>query len=84
MAPPGAGLPRFQVVLLRHLLFPVYCRRTSWNRSAAIFHAEGQKVLALAQSLPPNAFQKRVRIRPLWGIEDSSRDWSAEMVLGST
>lgn len=38
-------------------------------------------MIGLAQSLLPNAFQKRVRIKPLWGIEDSSRDWSAEMVL---
>jgi hypothetical protein len=81
LAPPGAGLPRFQAVLFRHLLFPAYCRRTSWDRSAAVFHAEGQKVLGLARSLPLPALQKRVRIRPLWGIEDGSRDWSAEMIL---
>jgi hypothetical protein len=81
LAPPAAGLPRFQAVLFRHLLFPAYCRRTSWDRSAAVFHAEGQKVMGLAQSLPPSAFQKRVQIRPLWGIENHSRDWSAEMVL---
>lgn len=81
LAPPAAGLPRFQAVLFRRVLFPVYCYRTSWDKSAAAFHAEGQKVLGLAQSLTPSAFQRRVRIRPLWGIEDSSRDWSAEMVL---
>lgn len=81
LAPPGAGLPRFQAVLFRHLLFPAYCCRTSWDRSAAVFRAEGQKVVGLARSLPPSGFQKRVRIRPRWGIEDSSRDWSAEMVV---
>jgi hypothetical protein len=31
--------------------------------------------------LSPDAFRTRVLIRPLWGIEDSSRYWSAEMVL---
>ncbi len=79
--PPAVSLPRFQAVLFRHLLFPAYCYRTSWDRSAAIFRSEGQKVIGLVQSLVPAAFQKRVHIRPLWGIEDRSRDWSAEMVV---
>jgi hypothetical protein len=81
LAAPAVGLPRFQAVLLRHVLFPAYCYRTSWDRSAVAFRAEGQKVIGLIQSLSPSAFQKRVHIKPLWGIKDRSLDWSAEMVL---
>lgn len=81
LAPPAAGRPRLRAVLLRRFLFPLYCRCTSWNRSMAVFRAEGLKSLQLAQSLTPDAFRTRVLIRPLWGLEDSARDWSAEMVF---
>jgi len=81
LAVPAARLPRFQAALFRRVLFPVYCYRTSWDRSAAVFRAEGLRVIGLVQSLSPPAFQKRVHIRPLWGLEDRSRDWSAEMVV---
>jgi hypothetical protein len=81
LAPPGAGLPRFQAFMLRYVLFPTYCRFTSWDTAAAVFEAEGKKLIELARPLPPLLFQKRVLLKPLWGIEDSSRYWSAEMVL---
>jgi len=81
LAPPGAGLPRVQAVLLRRLLFPLFCHCTSWDRAVAVFRREGDKVLRLAAGLPPDAFRTRVLIRPLWGIEDGFRYWSAEMVF---
>jgi hypothetical protein len=81
LAPPQAGLPRFQAVLLRRLLFPIYSRCTSWDRALADFRTEGHKSLRLAQQLPLEAFRTRVLIRPLWGLEDHARDWSVEMIL---
>lgn len=81
LAPPGAGLPRVQAVLLRRFLFPIYCRWTSWDSAVGAFRAQGKRIQGLAERLPPEAFRTRVLIRPLWGIEDSSRYWSAEMVL---
>lgn len=81
LAPPGAGLPRFQAFTFRYVFFPTYCRFTSWEKATTVFDAEGMKLTELARSLPPHLLQKRVLVKPLWGIEDSSRYWSAAAVL---
>lgn len=81
LAAPGAGLPRLQALFLRHVLFPAFCRTTSWDKALGLFLQEGKRVAAAAQSLAPEALQIRVLIRAPMGIEDSSRYWSAAMVL---
>ena len=81
LEPSGAGPPKAQVFLLRHLFFPSYCCLTSWKRAGAVFQAEGKRLLRLAKALPSDVLDQRVLIGPLVGIEDSSRFWSAEMVL---
>jgi hypothetical protein len=81
VARPAAGLPPLEAFLLRRVLFPAYCRFTSWDKAAAVFEAEGKKLIALARPLSSDLFQKKVLIRPLCGLEDGSRGWSAEMVL---
>ncbi len=81
LAAPGAGLPRLQAFALRHVLFPAFCRMTSWDKALGLFLQEGERVAAAAQSLAPEALQTRVLIRAPMGIEDSSRYWSAAMVL---
>jgi hypothetical protein len=42
---------------------------------------EGQRMLNLAQSLPPEQAARQVLIPRVWGIEDSSRNWSVLMTL---
>jgi hypothetical protein len=81
LAAPGAGLPRLQAFVLRHVLFPAFCRTTSWDKALGLFLQEGERVVVAAQSLAPEALQTRVLIRAPMGIEDSSRYWSAAMVL---
>lgn len=81
LAAPGAGLPFFQALALRHVLFPAFCRMTSWDAALGLFLREGEAVAAAAQSLSAQALQTRVLIRAPVGIEDSSRNWSAAMVL---
>ena len=81
LAPPGAGLPVLQAFALRHLIFPAYFLTTSWDKALAAFQAEGQKLIALAETLSANQLQQRVLIKAPMGIEDSSRYWSAAMVL---
>jgi hypothetical protein len=81
LAAPGAGLPRLQAFVLRHLFFPAFCRTTSWDKALGLFLSEGERVAAATQSLAPEALQTRVLIRAPMGIEDSSRYWSAAMVL---
>jgi len=81
LAAPGAGLPFLQALALRHVLFPAFCRKTSWDEALALFLREGETVAAAAQSLSDQALRTRVLIRAPMGIEDSSRYWSAAMVL---
>ena len=81
LAAPGAGLPPVQAFMLRHVLFPAFCRTTSWDEALGLFLREGERVAAAARSLAPEALQTRVLIRAPMGIEDSSRYWSAAMVL---
>jgi hypothetical protein len=81
LAPPGAGLPVVQAFFLRYLFFPTYCRVTSWQKALAVFRAEGVRLIDLAKPLSPDQLQLRVLIKAPIGIEDSSRYWSAEMVL---
>ena len=81
LAPPGAGLPIVQAFVLRHLVFPTYCLTTPWDKAVAAFQAEGQKVIALAEPLSAEQLQRRVLVKAPMGIEDSSRYWSASMVL---
>ena len=81
LARPGAELHKFGTFVLGRVVFPACCCVTSWEKAAAVFEAEGEKLIALARPLPSDLFQKRVWIKPLWGIEGSSRSWSVEMVL---
>ncbi len=81
LAPPGAGLPIVQAFVLRYMIFPAYCLATSWDKAVAAFQAEGQKVIALVEPLSAEQLQRRVLVKAPMGIEDSSRYWSASMVL---
>jgi hypothetical protein len=81
LASPGAGLPVVQAVVLRCMIFPAYCLATSWNKAVAAFQAEGQKVIALVEPLSAEQLQRRVLVKAPMGIADSSRYWSASMVL---
>jgi hypothetical protein len=55
LAAPGAGLPRLQALVLRHVLFPAFCRTTSWDKALGLFMHEGERVAAATQSLAPEA-----------------------------
>jgi hypothetical protein len=81
LAAPGAGLPMVQAFALRRVIFPAYCLTTSWDKALAAFQAEGQKVLALAGPLTEDQLQRRVLVKASMGMEDSSRYWSAAMVM---
>ncbi len=81
LAPPGAGLPRIEAWVSRHIVFPLASRLISWDGAAALFQKEGARLLALAELLPADVLQRPVLIRRVTGIEDSSRNWSPAMVL---
>jgi hypothetical protein len=78
---PEHEFSSFQATVLRYVLFPAYCRITSWDKAAAIFLTEGHRLIDLAKPLPPDVLQRRALVKPPFGIEKRARCWSAGMVL---
>lgn len=80
LAPPGAGLPAIERQLASALLqgARVLCGKATLNRW---LRRETSRAIALAASLPPALARQRVLLPRLTGLEDSSRYWSANMVL---
>ena len=80
LAPPGAGLPKVELVVAR-LLFAA--TRLTGDRAAftARFQRERAAIAALVDSCPPDRASNRVLIRRPPGLEDSSRNWSVWMTL---
>lgn len=80
LAPPGAGLPTLERWISRTLLqaLRIFLSKdalTRWLRR------ETEIVLALAASLPAAQANQPVLVPRVAGLEDSSRGWSANMVL---
>ncbi len=80
LAPPGAGLPAYELAIARGLL---KLRRLLGTRRSfnATFARERQNVRDLLAPLTPQQCQERILIRRLPGLEDSSRYWSVWMTL---
>lgn len=78
---PGAGLPFFQGLYARWILFPRMMRRYDGAASVAAFTRETAKIIDLSEKMDEEAFFTRVLVDPLPALEDSSRYWSAAMVL---
>lgn len=81
LQPPGAGLPWWEWLAARYVVFPLACRRLDWAAAAALFQSEGEKILALWDSLPADRLAERVLVPRLRGLEDSSRYWSVAMTV---
>lgn len=80
LQPPGAGLPAFELTWLR-IFFRVACSMISLNTGLRWFKFESEKILAGARRVPEGTGAISVLIDRIVGIEDSSRNWSAYMVL---
>jgi hypothetical protein len=81
LARPGAGLPRLEGLVLRYVLFPFGDAVLSSAQAKALFLAEGERILRLADRIDGGLFSKQILIPRLRGIEGSSRYWSIEMVM---
>ena len=80
LAPPGAGLPRLER-FIANLMIRWQAARTSRTEAGATFSREQEAILALLQDRSPAELSRRVLIKRLPGLEDSSRHWSLLMVL---
>jgi DinB superfamily len=80
LAPPGAGLPPIELAIGR-LLFALRLRTGDRSAFDAQFQREREGVRRLCHGLSPEAASRRVLIKRLRGLEDSSRHWSVWMTL---
>jgi hypothetical protein len=80
LAPPGARLPWLELRIAR-LGFRWLSRDATREKSAALLAKEQAAILALAESCDAEAGSRRVLIRRIPGMEDSSRYWSVFMTL---
>jgi len=79
--PPGAGLGAVEGWLARHVVFPWFCRTHSFEEATLLFEEESSRIEDLCGLFTPEQFTRRVLVPPMAGIEDSSRFWSASMVV---
>jgi len=81
LAPPGAGLPWAQHLLLKYWVYPFIAQRTTWQRSEENFYKVHQLIQKELIGLTDLQMQKRCLVPPQLGLEDSSRYWSILMTL---
>lgn len=80
LQPPGRGLPRLELFMAR-LFVKVKLRTISKEENLRNFVREKEKILSLVEGLNPDLASRRVLIKRLRGLEDSSRFWSIYMTL---
>lgn len=80
LAPPGAGLPKLELFIARPV-FSWLGRKATREGVNARFQKERDAVCSLVRSIDADAAARRVLIRRLPGMEDSSRYWSVWMTL---
>jgi hypothetical protein len=80
LAPPGAGLPEIELIIAR-AVFAV--RRLTGNRESfnTRFEQERVNIRRLVRPLDAESAARRVLIKRVPGLEDSSRYWSVWMTL---
>jgi hypothetical protein len=80
LAPPGAGVPRWQMLAGRFVLLPWY-GRLSWDGARDLLDREGRALARMSDGRSDDELARRVLVPPQIGLEDSSRFWSYAMVL---
>jgi DinB superfamily len=80
LAPPGAGLPKAELVIAR-FIFAWRLRKGNRDSFNARFQAERRAIRAMVDSSDAETGSRRVLIERCRGLEDSSRYWSVWMVL---
>jgi hypothetical protein len=81
LAPPGAGIPFPQRIFLRWILNPFVAGREDPALSDRRFERLHEKIEKTYLEIPEALRGKKVLVPPQRGLEDSSRYWSAAMVL---
>jgi len=84
LRPPGAGIPRWQAVLARRVLLPLYIARHPWDAVPELLRAQARELATeFERELAAGGVERlrrRVLIPPTPGLEDDSRYWSLVMI----
>lgn len=78
---PGAGLPFLEWFVSKYWVVNRLPFKMTWDEAQIFFEREGQKTIAAFESIPKLLREKKILIDRVAGMEDSSRYWSAAMVL---
>lgn len=78
---PGAGIPRIARLFLRFWVNPFIAGKEDPALSRKRFDRLHEKIREVYLTIPEARRSERVLVRPIRGLEDSSRFWSAAMVL---
>lgn len=78
---PGAGLPLAESLVLRFWVGPVMSKKASWEENWRRFDKTTASLLKLVDPLDETQLTTKVLVPSQRGLEDSSRYWSAAMLL---
>ena len=81
LAPPGAGLPWFEALVVRWFGRRMLRSRLDWESAQSAITRVSSRLASEAMAMDDAPLARRVLIKRLRGLEDSSRYWSPEMVL---
>jgi len=81
LASPGAGLPWFESLMVRWFGRRMLRSRLDWDSAQAAIARVSSRLAREATSTDDETLARRVLIKRLRGLEDSSRYWSPGMVL---
>jgi hypothetical protein len=81
LQPPGAGLPLAQRLVLKLWLGPVVSKRSSLAECRANYEGLTRKIIEKVAAVPAEKRTVKVLVKPIIGLEDSSRFWSLNDVL---
>lgn len=80
LAPPGAGIPWLERMVLKGGV-RLYASRTSQQAAMALFQRDAAEVIAMAESVSEEIGRKPALVPRLRAMEDSSRYWSPYMIV---
>lgn len=81
LAPSGTPMPLGFRLMLRYFVGPMVAGRANWEKAVKGFDVVNAKILAEAAKLSDEEMNTRVLVPSQYGLEESSRYWSAAMVL---
>ena len=81
LQPPGAGIPFLHRIILSTFVVPLISKRTPPEQSRRNYEKLVQKLIEKISAVPAELRNQKVLVKPMRGLEDSSRYWSLNGVM---